>query len=216
MLLVHTGSPNVDMLWICNLQCSALTTDHWPMLGGRPYWQSTGHQSPSSKELVSRLWSYRIKLSRVGFAPTLTGLRILHTVRYQGNMRQKSHYRACKSSSRPAEQQSHSHGSLFGTVKVGRAAGKLWQLGTSSVSSRPQMFLSPPFLSSSFPCLCSRSPSLPLSPVWRKKRKKKKKTGNAAFQLWNGCFRQLLPSHSSAYPRCSQSCVKMSELSKWY
>lgn len=42
------------------------------------------------------------------------------------------------------------------------------------------------------------------------------KTGKAVFQLWNSCFRQLLLSPSPPYPRCSPSCVKMSELCKWY
>lgn len=80
-------------------------------------------------------------------------------------MRQKSHYRACESSSRFGEQQSHSHGSLFGTVKVRRTAGNLL-----SLQQTPDVHIYP-FLSSSFPCLFSHSVSLPLSPMWRKKKK---------------------------------------------
>lgn len=90
-------------------------------------------------------------------------------------MRQQSHYRACESSSSPVEQQSHSHGSLFGTVKVGRAAGIHRQLGTSSslqktpdVPPSPLSSLALSLVSSFFP----RSPSLPLSPVGKKNKQK--------------------------------------------
>lgn len=62
------------------------------------------------------------------------------------------------------------------------------------------------FLSSSFPLsLFSFTISTFLPSVDKKKNVK------AVFQLWNGCFRQLLLSLSPAYARCSQSCVKMSE-----
>lgn len=68
------------------------------------------------------------------------------------------------------------------------------QLGTPSVSSRPQMFTSRPRSPRPFSC----SVSLPLSPV-KGRIKKKKRTGSAVFQLWNWLFFcQLL---SCAFPR---------------
>lgn len=109
-------------------------------------------------------------------------------------MRQKSHYRACESSSGFGEQQSHSHGSLFGTVKVRRTAGNLL-----SLQQTPDVHIYP-FLSSSFACLFSHSVSLPLSPVWRKKQQKKKN--------WQSCVpvvKQLFsPITFLPFPRFSQ------------
>lgn len=67
---------------------------------------------------------------------------------------------ADRSSSRPEEQQRHSHDTLFGTTKIGVAAGKFWQLGTFTVSSRPQMSSSPAHPVSS-------SVSLSPSHVWK-------------------------------------------------
>ena len=99
-------------------------------------------------------------------------------------MRQQSHYRACESSSGPVEQQSHSHGSLFGTVKVGRAAGVHRQLGTSSsLQQTPDVPLSP--LSSLALSLVSSFFSLVhhlyLSPQWKKKLTNKQKKN------WQSC-----------------------------
>lgn len=67
---------------------------------------------------------------------------------------------ANRSSSRPEEQQRRSHDTLFGTTNIGVAAGKFWQLGTFTVSSRPQMSSSPAHPVSS-------SISLSLSHMWK-------------------------------------------------
>lgn len=56
---------------------------------------------------------------------------------------------------------------------------------------------------------------LSLSPMCEKKNKKKT-TGKDSFQLWVGCFRQLLLSPSFRYCRCSQSYTRMSESCKWH
>lgn len=109
-------------------------------------------------------------------------------VQYGTNNCYKTYWSSC----RPEEQYNHSHGSLFGTVKDWVTAGKLWQLGTFSISSRLQM--SPPKTSPSLPvcflvcCLYSH--------VWAK-------NWRSWLPVVNLLFCQLL-----LYPRCSQPCVK--------
>lgn len=95
-------------------------------------------------------------------------------------------------------QQSQSHGSPLGTPEHRVAAGKKWQLGTSSISNRPQMsHLHPLQL---FLCLfsCTVSISVP----------NEGKAGRTGIQLWSCCFHQLLLPALSHHPRCGQLICK--------
>lgn len=85
-----------------------------------------------------------------------------------------------------------------------RRSGK--QLGTPSISNRPQMFTSRLLSPRPF----SSSVSLYLSPQWKVE---KKRTGNIVFQLWNCLF--LLPTaflhFPTLCPRCGQSGVELTK-----
>lgn len=176
------------------------------MLGRTALWQSedTSHHSLLHSLVLSYIIKGVISTSTDRIENPATSL-LPNTVTYLGNIRQRGHVD-------PA--------SDLGSSKVipmvlslaqGRSAEQLgnsdsWEPSQSPADPRCSSL---PLSLQLFPFfLFSFTISISLPSV--------EKTGKAAFQFWNGCFRQLLLSPSPLYPRCSQSCVKMSELCKLY
>lgn len=95
------------------------------------------------------------------------------------------------------------------------------QLGTSSVSSRPQMFISTPFCPAPFPCLFSHSLSLPLSPVWKGEKNLAKLCSSCemvVFANYFSPFPPLLPDVANLVWRCQNYANDISdseELDSW-